>query len=279
MQKPTFIIIGPGRSGTSWMYEILLEHPEVCMASGTKETHFFNEHYQKGPDWYFKFFRNCSGTKAIGEISNLYFYDEDVPERIHNLLPDIQLITCLRNPLDRMASAYLYRKRAGEVEGSFEEALNKQPNLLTDNYYYSKLKNYLRYFKREQISILFYEELRKNPANFARKLYKAIGAEPGFIPESLYRTINRRNRARLNVFAYWVDLGSRILRKFQLYSLLNKLKRSQLVRSVLFKEINKGKDDIIPGHRKAELMVRLKEEIEGIEQLTGKDLSEWKNAE
>lgn len=276
MQKPTFIIIGPGRTGTSWMYEILLEHPEVCMASGTKETHFFDKHYQKGEDWYFKFFRNCHSSKAAGEISNLYFYDDAVPERIYNLLPDVRLITCLRDPLDRMASAYLYRVRSGEVEGTFEEALEKQPTLLTDNYYYTLLSNYLKFFNTEQITILFYEDLKNNPGNFAKELYSAIGVDTGFVPESLHKAVNRSNKARLNLFAHVVDAGSGILRKMQLYSLLNALKRNQLIRKLLFREIERDNNQIIPLETRKFLMDKLESEIEGVEQLTGKELSQWK---
>jgi len=53
---PTFVFIGPGRSGSTWMYELLRSHPDVCLGRGTKETLFFEKHYDRGVDWYESFF-------------------------------------------------------------------------------------------------------------------------------------------------------------------------------------------------------------------------------
>ena len=258
------------------MYEILLEHPEVCMASGIKETHFFYSYFHKEAEWYYKFFRNCGHANAIGEISNLYFYHQEVPKRIYELLPDVQIIACLRNPLERMASVYLYRKRSGEVDVSFEEALEKQPDLLTNNYYHSLLQNYLRYFDRDQITILFYEDLEENPSSFVKQLYKALHVDEDYKPVNLYRTFNKSNKPRLKTFKQVVHFGSKFLRKIQMYGLLNNLKRNQCLRKILFQEINGEFGEVIPDHIKDHLIQKLQKEIEGIESLTGKNLDNWK---
>lgn len=276
MHKPTFIVIGPGRVGTSWMYEILLEHPEVCMATGIKETHFFNAYYHKGSKWYYKFFSNCRNVRAIGEISNLYFYDKEVPKRIHELLPDVKLITCLRDPLERMASVYLYRKRSGELDCTFEKAIEQHPDLLYDNFYYSLINNYLQYFSREQMTILFYEDLKQDPQFFVKQLFRAIHVDEHFKPVNLYRTFNRSNKPRLNMFSRGVHFGSNFLRNLQMYAFLNKLKRNQFLRKLLFTEIQWNCREVIPNHLKYELIKKLKGEIEGIEVLTGENLDEWK---
>jgi len=94
---PNFIVIGPGRSGTTWLYNALREHPEIGMAS-TKETCYFDAFYHKGLGWYADFFKSYNGRKAIGEVSNTYIFSPLAARRIAELNPNIRIISPLRNP-------------------------------------------------------------------------------------------------------------------------------------------------------------------------------------
>ena len=80
MVKPTFISIGPARSGTSWLYQVLKSHPSISI-SKVKETEYFNHNYEKGSEWYESFF--TKSNQSIGEISSAYFCEPDVPKRIY----------------------------------------------------------------------------------------------------------------------------------------------------------------------------------------------------
>ena len=57
---PDFICIGAGRAGTSWLYEMLREHPEIFTARDIKETHFFDDYYDRG-----------SGIRLDGHLKKL----------------------------------------------------------------------------------------------------------------------------------------------------------------------------------------------------------------
>ena len=48
---PTFLYIGAPKAGSSWLYEILREHPEVFVPTA-KDTQFFDYYFDKGFDWY-----------------------------------------------------------------------------------------------------------------------------------------------------------------------------------------------------------------------------------
>jgi len=58
--KIDFIGIGAMKAASTWIFEALKEHPEICVSS-EKETNFFNNdyNYRKGLKWYKKFFRNA----------------------------------------------------------------------------------------------------------------------------------------------------------------------------------------------------------------------------
>ncbi len=47
-----FIIIGPQKAGTTWIYEYLKTLPGVCVPVKVKETFFFDKYYHKViKDW------------------------------------------------------------------------------------------------------------------------------------------------------------------------------------------------------------------------------------
>ena len=72
MPDPTFLYIGAARAGSSWMYEILREHPDVFVPLA-KDIYFFDKHYDRGLQWYRSFFASAGGRRAIGELSHDYY--------------------------------------------------------------------------------------------------------------------------------------------------------------------------------------------------------------
>src|ERR1035437_6502239 len=78
---PGFIGVGPGRTGTTWLYEVL--KGRVDMPAGIKETDFFTTNYDKGIQWYAHHFRDADGARPIGEV-NPYFGFPEAAERIRS---------------------------------------------------------------------------------------------------------------------------------------------------------------------------------------------------
>jgi hypothetical protein len=66
-----FIGIGAQKSGTSWAYTCLYDHPEVC--APIKEIHFFSRpRFSQGKEWYERHFGSCGEGKLRGEFSTSY---------------------------------------------------------------------------------------------------------------------------------------------------------------------------------------------------------------
>ena len=51
MSSPDFIYIGPDKAGSSWLHEVLLEHPQVFLTPA-KGLYFFDRYYDRGLPWY-----------------------------------------------------------------------------------------------------------------------------------------------------------------------------------------------------------------------------------
>ena len=172
--KPNFLFIGPGKAGSTWLFRILLQHPE-CYVPKCKDIYFFDRYYEWGMDWYLSFFSGVnSGVKAIGELSHDYIYSVSAAERIASDLPGVKLIACLRQPIDRTFSQYLHMARNGVACIPFDQALERFPDLIDKSLYYKHLVEYFKRFQRSQISVLFFDDLKFNPKDFAKKVFSLL---------------------------------------------------------------------------------------------------------
>jgi hypothetical protein len=52
-KKPTFLILGAAKSGTTTLYNYLRRHTDVFMST-PKEPMFFEAEYEMGPEYYWK---------------------------------------------------------------------------------------------------------------------------------------------------------------------------------------------------------------------------------
>jgi len=123
--KPTFLIIGAQKCGTTSLFYYLSQHPQLNLPA-LKEIHFFDLEYERGIDWYYRSFPKNPflHNKLTGEASPYYLFHPLVPERVFKHLPKIKIIVLLRNPVDRAYSQYNHQRKLGnEPIQSFEEAI------------------------------------------------------------------------------------------------------------------------------------------------------------
>jgi hypothetical protein len=166
---PNFLFLGPDKSGSTWLFDVLSRHPSVYL-SPAKDVYFFDQEYHRGIAWYAKFFRP-SDEQIVGEICHNYLGSPVAPDRIRDSLgPSVKLMACLREPLERAYSDYLNLKRNGWQLGDFETALLERPNLIGSGLYYKPIRNYLERFGRDQMHVGVFDELRADPQAFLNRV-------------------------------------------------------------------------------------------------------------
>ena len=166
--KPDFIGIGVEKAGTTWIHYNLKTHPEICMISRKKfkEIYFFNEshQYSKGIEYYRSLYNRCPKNKVKGEFTAGYLSSPQTPFLIYKHFPNVKLIVCLRNPIERAYSHYKYDmelKGFYNIYKSFEEAIKKNLSFLKLSFYYKQLKKYYDLFPNKNILVLFFEDQKK----------------------------------------------------------------------------------------------------------------------
>ncbi len=188
------------------------EHPDIYLPESKRpEPHFFlkDDEYSKGLEYYYgKYFFPWSGERAIGEASTSYIYQSYVPERIYTHLPGVKLIAILRNPVDRAYSNYWITVQNNLEKLSFEDAVQKekeriaapgspllkeiQPYAYIDRgYYYRQLRRYLKFFGREQLLILLFDDLQTMPGKVMKEVFHFLDVDQGFVPEVLGKVANK----------------------------------------------------------------------------------------
>ena len=92
---PNFLCVGTQKAGTSTLFEILRQHPDIFLPP-EKETHFFysDGNYAQGASWYkAAFYSDWAGQKVIGDITPEYMFRKNVPERIKATLgADVKIV-------------------------------------------------------------------------------------------------------------------------------------------------------------------------------------------
>lgn len=197
---PNFLIIGSQKAGTTSLYHVLKQHPQIFMAE-TKEVNFFfkNDAYARGVDAYAAHFADAANQLALGEASPGYICHPAAPARIHALLPDVKLILTVRNPIKRAISQYWDNRRHLNEPLTFSQALDAY---LSDDYqpdqigYFSRgvymryIRRYLEYFPRENLLVLPFEEMISTPAAFYRQIFAFLGVDEDFISEDFDEAFN-----------------------------------------------------------------------------------------
>lgn len=244
--KINFIGIGAPKSGTTWISQCLDEHPSVCHAHHFETVFFENVNlYRKGLEYYEKFYAHYVPGQIRGEITPTYLYSTDAGQRIKKAFPEVKLIVCLRNPIERAYSHYLAHARNGKNIiwlKSFDEIRNKRDNpYLKRGLYYESLQWYVTTFGRENILILIHDDSKTDPKKFIQGIYAFLGIDSDFIPPSLTRIVNTAEERTvysiaLNQWLLYGKLGALLSRKLPYYKKLRQL----LVRTGIFKYSRKA---------------------------------------
>ncbi|KAK9744724.1 Sulfotransferase domain [Popillia japonica] len=197
---PSFLVIGPQKTGTTALYTFLSLHPAITSNIPSRETfeeiQFFNgNNYYKGLDWYMSFFPvESNSTSIYFEKSATYFDGDLVPKRVHALLPTAKLVTILISPAKRAYSWYQHTKAHGDLIAnnySFHQVITASdtaPKPLRDlrnrclnpGKYSQHLERWLSYFPPQQLHIINGDTLKSNPIEVMEEIQKFLKIAPSF---------------------------------------------------------------------------------------------------
>jgi hypothetical protein len=271
--KPDFLYLGPDKSGSTWLYEVLKQHPE-CYVAPCKDIYYFDKYYDRGLEWYEAFFKDApENARAIGELSHGYLFCEQAVERIGNDLPDITLLATLRNPVERCFSHYLYLLSSGLVTGTFEEVLKNRPGVIRSSLYSEPVSMYLSRFGKEQLHIFLFDDLKNNPKSFAVKVFDVLGlSETGHI--NYQKKVRAARKARSHFAARLAKQAAIFARDMGYAELVGSVKRGPLAR-MLYSDYKSGNKPVMSEDTRRYLTDLFRPDVLELEKILGIGLSHW----
>ena len=191
-----FIGIGAPKCGTTWLSAQLDAHPQIGFAPD-KEVYYFADTiarriagqelhcFDRGVAWYHKQFPALAGAITCrGEFCPSYLYSEEAAARIAAYRPDIKLLVCLRPPAEMIYSWYWYGRNAvvTSLPESFEEMM-KNPFLRDLGCFARHLRPYLDRFAANNILVVQFDAIRRDPDRVRRGVYEFLGVAADFKPQ------------------------------------------------------------------------------------------------
>jgi hypothetical protein len=214
-----FIVIGVQKAGTTSLFEHLRQHPEITLPAGKELPYFSHDAlYERGWEMYMRKLAMVDPAQKWGTVTPHYLvggvyqaskkaeltrsYDErTVAERMRDQLPHVRVIAILRDPVERARSHHRMMAMERLDSRSFDEAVDEllQPEALERarthpqektgyvawGEYGRTLGGYFDVFPREQILVVFADELEQAPAALLSRIHAFIGVKADFEPENL----------------------------------------------------------------------------------------------
>lgn len=270
-REPDFILAGVSKGATTWIHECFMEHPEIAVPQ-TDQLGFFNTRYHRGiADFWGDM--PTDTDKIIGESSPTYFPVPYAAGRIADHFPDVTLLFCLRNPVERAFSHWWHGYSDRNFTYEFEEMFQNYPGYqmwVTPGFYDYHLKRFERHFDDDQINIVFFDDLVDDNCAFISNIFKIVGADPDFTPSLVGEKSNEAHYQGPSIVKRgrnWVRNNAPGTMRLALSPFVSATRTLLLDRSTY----EEGMDPEI----RAQLETIYWDEIRGVMERTGRDLSHW----
>lgn len=216
LAKPSFLIIGTQKGGTTSLFSWMLQHPQI-KGPLVKEVGFFDRDYDKGARYYSGFFpvAEPGASWICGEATPSYMFFPEVAQRVFDTLgPGVRLIALLRDPVARTLSHYFHERRLGYESLSLIDALKAEPERLASvaglevgdpkrdyvlrhfsyvarSRYEMCLKPWRDLFGDDRLMTIQSEIMFANPAKTTAEAFKFVSVEPFALEKVAAKNIGR----------------------------------------------------------------------------------------
>lgn len=188
--KPSFLIIGYPKCGTTSVYDTLMTHPKIKVPR-KKEIKYFSRR-RNFYRWNFPISSIGEKKFITGEASTEYSFHTDVSELVRRYNPNMKIIVILRDPIERVISNYNDLIKYNKTEKSLSELITEGIELDLQRLTYQNFINNKKILKQtllfrsrydltlpnwlvfKNLLICDFKQLRDDPIQFYIKIQKFL---------------------------------------------------------------------------------------------------------
>ena len=284
---------GAHKAGTTALYQMLAQHPELAGHAQSELTFFAeDEEYAHGFDsraWRRYLPAQLGARRFVGKHVKL-FYRREALARLRAHASEVRLVLVLRHPVERAYSAFWHARALGREElARFEDGLASEDARVAagrpawhdtayvrNGLYARALSDAFETFGRERVRVFLLEDLRARPLELARELYAALAVDAAFRPD-LERGANRASAARSPGLARLMGgvFDSRALPKRAVRALLPDRVAVALRAGFVRWNTRPFAPPPLAAETRAALLARFRESNARVAELLGRDLAHW----
>jgi hypothetical protein len=272
------LIIGAAKCGTTSLHYYLDRHPDIAMSTPKEPQHFTLAAWEERLPEYETLFD--PSARFRGESSTDYTrYPvwQDVPRRIHSVIPDVKMIYLVGDPVARVVSHYVHLYSIMLENRGFSTVLQDydQPAnpYVAASRYATQLEQYLKHFPLHNILVLDQHALRHEREHTLREIFKFLGVATDVQLTGLHTELNvglGKERLTPGAARIWFSLVGPALHRVP-GPTGSKLARA-IARGLPHAEVGRPKLD---PRTEANLTALLRDEVEHLRELTGKPFDRW----
>ncbi|MBV8462023.1 MAG: sulfotransferase [Acidimicrobiales bacterium] len=190
-----WVCIGAQKAGTSTLFRILRDHPDLCIPPGKEDPLFHHEVTDAAVDAYLaERFAGAAPNVRCGTVTPHYMSSPETAARVHRFAPGTRVVALLRDPVERAFSQYRMSVRWGKETRSFDAAVEAQlddldqevpvdANSEVDTYvlrglYGLILTPWFELFGSEHVHVEFTTDLDARPTEVLSRVHRFLGVEP-----------------------------------------------------------------------------------------------------
>jgi hypothetical protein len=205
---PDFFVVGNPKSGTTALYKMLREHPQIFMPDFKEPRFFASDAKVRAPkagkpvvrprtlEAYMALFAEARPDQLAGDGSPQYLRSPEAAQRIAAQRPDARIIAILREPASYLRSYHMDAVKSNlENERDLGKAMALEPErragrrlppgvenpawLLYSEHvqYLEHLRRFEAVFPSEQILVLIYDDYRRDSEATVKKVLAFLGVD------------------------------------------------------------------------------------------------------
>jgi hypothetical protein len=297
---PDFAIVGAPKCGTTAIYKTLQRHPQLFLPS-IKEPHYFafdflHRRAIETSASYDELFRRATDSQLRGDGSAMYLSSTEAIPALIRRCPDVKIIACVRDPVEMFISWHnqclktldedisdpelAWRMQETRASGKQLPKLAYEPRSI--NYRSicgvgSQLARMAAQVPEKQRLILLYDDLERQP----REVYRRIVDFLGVVDDHRGEFMRENSYSRPRSF-----LRARVARAAQTHPLLKKVRirlkpflnehNVYVVERFFQSNLVAAQKPLLSEEFRRELRSEFSADVTIVENLLGRDLSDWR---